>query len=158
MSAEPRTVLASLTRAAEAWPDRPALVFDEEPLTYRQLEQLSRQYLGELQQLDIEPGETVLVMLGNSPDFVGIWLALASGGYVEVPVNTALVGETLRHVILDSGARMILTEPEFVERIVDARSERLETIAIVGPATPVDAGPLQVVTVRAGDRPGEPVF
>jgi crotonobetaine/carnitine-CoA ligase len=52
---------------------------------------------------------------------------------------------------------MILTEPEFVERIVDARSARLETIAIVGEDAAVSAEPLRVVTVRAGDRTGVPV-
>ena len=45
-------------------------------------------------------------MLDNHPAFVLAWFALARLGAIEVPVNTAFVGASLRHVLTDSRAEL----------------------------------------------------
>jgi crotonobetaine/carnitine-CoA ligase len=64
----------------------------------------------------VRPGDRVAVMLPNSPEFVFTSLALGWLGAVEVPLNTALKGEVLRHQITDSASSLAIVDAELLER------------------------------------------
>ncbi len=46
-------------------------------------------------------------MLDNNVDAVSLWFATNLRGGIWVPVNTALKGSFLAHVVADSGARIV---------------------------------------------------
>ncbi|MFI8975033.1 AMP-binding protein [Nocardia asteroides] len=127
-----RTIRSVLAEAATRWPDAPALIFEGTSVSYAELERAAMTHLGALQDQGLNAGEPVLVMLDNTEQAVITWLALALGGHIEVPVNTAYIGETLRHIVRDSGARVVITESHYVDRLVDAGIGQLASILVTG--------------------------
>lgn len=140
---EPRTLAASLSAAVERWPNRPAVRFGEETLTYLELDRRARMYLGEFEEAGLGEGDVVLVMLENRLDFPALAAGAALGGIVLVAVNTEYVGGTLDHLLTQSGASVMVTSAPFVERIQAVRPASLRLILVC------DGGP-----AAAGDRHG----
>jgi long-chain acyl-CoA synthetase len=113
-------VTQNLVRAAEEYPDRPALIFGNvvEPLgnalmdatlNYRQLLDLTRRFAAELQAFGVERGDRVAVHLPNCPQFVIAYYATLMVGGIVVPSNPQYVGREIEHQLNDSGAETIIT-------------------------------------------------
>ena len=118
MTARPETsIYDRFAATAAVRGDRPALVTDAETLSWNDLLARVDALAGRLARADVVPGEPVAMLLGNEPGFVVAWLALARLGAVSVPVNPALVGESLRVVLADCRAERILSTPEHAERL-----------------------------------------
>lgn len=131
---EERTVAAALKRVLDNTPDKVALRDPDRTLTYRVMVEESLGIAGALIDLGVGRQGSVLMMLGNHTDFVEIWLALSLTARIEVPVNTAYRGPILAHVIRNSGARIMIVESAYLERlseVADALAE-ISTIIVRG--------------------------
>jgi len=95
--------------------------------TYADVSERSHRLAAGLATLGIERGDTVVTMLDNNIDAVCAWLATNLLGAVWVPINTALKGTFLSHVIGDSGARVVICEADFVTRI-EAERGHLQSV------------------------------
>src|SRR5581483_4343669 len=62
--------------------------------------------------LGLRPGDRVGVLLANSMEFVETIFACSRAGLVQVPLNAYLKGDFLRHQLVDSGARAVVTDDE----------------------------------------------
>lgn len=128
-----------LRRAAQAWPDSQAWVFDEtgERLTFAEILTRAEELAGALAALGIGPGDRVAVLLRNQPEFPLLWLALARIGGVLVPVNTSYRELDGEHVLAHSGARLAVTTPEFAPLLRSiaprTRVERVLTVDELAP-------------------------
>jgi crotonobetaine/carnitine-CoA ligase len=71
-----------------------------------------------LKGLGVEPGDTVTTILDNNSDAILVWIAINKLGAISVPVNTAYKGEFLRHQIADSGAKVLIAESDYADRIL----------------------------------------
>jgi crotonobetaine/carnitine-CoA ligase len=83
-------------------------------------------------------------MLDNNVDAISMWFAVNMIGAIWVPVNTALRGTFLSHVLSDAAARVVVCEADFVDRIsgeVDAVPD-LEHLFVRGIDDRVKAGRL----------------
>jgi amino acid adenylation domain-containing protein len=91
-------------------PDAVAVVFKEQRLTYRELNQRANQVAHHLRARGIAPESLVGVSLERSPELVigllGVWKA--GGAYV--PLDPAYPPERLAFMVDDSGIRLLLTE------------------------------------------------
>ena len=114
---ENETVTGTLERAVAQFPDRVFLDFDGALYTYAEVDALSTRLAHGFAALGVKPGETVASMLDNNLEGVLVWLAANKLGAISVPVNTAYKGEFLRHQVFDSGARLIVAEADYVQRI-----------------------------------------
>ncbi len=114
--------------------DKPLIVTDHASHSYAEIDAWSNRLANGLAGLGIAPGETVLVMLPNTVDFIALWCGLGKLGAVEVPVNTAYRGDIFAHVINDSGATTMIVEARFLERLAEVapRLETLERLVIKG--------------------------
>lgn len=83
----PRRPLHSfLESAAESVPRRPATLFYGKALTYQQLNVQVNQFAHALLSLGLKPGERVMLVLPNVPQFVvAFYAALKAGGTVVLP-------------------------------------------------------------------------
>ena len=125
---------ALLTRRVEAHPDRPALTFGGQRVTYAELLSEIHRAINALCELGIGPASKVALMLPNGPEFVACWLGLAWLGATLVPINTKLKGDLLRyqlgHADLDAA---VIGAGQFEEFEV-ARPERgSERLVLAGP-------------------------
>ena len=114
---ENETVTGTLERAVAQFPDRVFLDFDGALYTYAEVDALSTRLAHGFAALGVKPGETVASMLDNNLEGVLVWLAANKLGAISVPVNTAYKGEFLRHQVFDSGARLIVAEADYVQRL-----------------------------------------
>ncbi|MFD0663222.1 AMP-binding protein [Thermocatellispora tengchongensis] len=115
-STEGLTAVGLLRDCAEEAGDRPFLDFGGEWYTYRQLWRRATSYAAGLRKAGLQPDQTVVTMLDNNVDAVSLWFAANLPGGIWVPINTALKGGFLSHVVADAGARVVVCEADFVDR------------------------------------------
>ena len=107
-----RTITAPLLDRAERDPDGVFVRFESAAITNAEAWGRCGRLAGGLASLGVRKGSHVAIMLPNSPAFLLVWFGLARLGAVEVPVNTAFVGASLRHVLTDCDAEVLVIAGE----------------------------------------------
>ncbi|PYM07997.1 MAG: long-chain fatty acid--CoA ligase [Candidatus Rokuibacteriota bacterium] len=118
----PRTLTELLDRAVERFPDRDAVVDASEQLTWRELRERVRRLAASLaRRHGIKAGDRIALLLRNGPPFcVGVF-ACAQLGAIAVTLNTKLKSTELEFMLQNSGARVLLTNPEWWPQIESIR-------------------------------------
>lgn len=117
----------NLEVSAARYPDKPAVVFYDTPLSYAQLQSEARALAGWLQRrCGVKRGDRVLLFMQNSPQFFVSFYAILRADAMVVPVNPMNLTEELRHYIADSGATTILTGQELLAQVRPLLGEGLE--------------------------------
>ncbi|HKM84271.1 MAG TPA: AMP-binding protein, partial [Candidatus Acidoferrum sp.] len=96
---EGKPLPALVADIAARFGSRPALLADEETLTYETLAGRIHRYARWALQQQIGAGEVVCLMLPNCPDYVAIWLGITSVCGVVALVNPNLTGDALLHAM-----------------------------------------------------------
>ena len=143
-----------LTRAAEQEADRIALseAATGRSVTWAELDDLADRVVTGLAEAGMVAGYRVMLVLGNSIEFVGAYLGALRAGMVVVPVNPRGVAGELIRVIADSGARMVFADQHtlpVVREAVAGLGDALEASGAEPAARP------RVVTVGTSAEPGE---
>ncbi len=102
-------------------PNKRALIFEDHPFTYQEVNLRTNQLCHFLLERGVQKGDRVSVLLYNCHQYIEIFFALSKIGAILVPLNWRLAGPELEFIIKDSGARMIIFEPEFEEIITSIR-------------------------------------
>jgi fatty-acyl-CoA synthase len=95
---------------AETIPDRPALRFESESLSYGELNLEVNRVANLLRGAGVGKGNPVAIMMENSPAMLAAEGAVGKLGAVGALVNTHLTEDGLRHVLRVSGARHLLVD------------------------------------------------
>ncbi|WFE28169.1 long-chain fatty acid--CoA ligase [Solwaraspora sp. WMMD791] len=112
---------AWLAKRRRVSPDRTALVHGEgSAMTYRQFADGADRVAAALRRLGVGTGDTVAYLGENSPDFLQVMFGTARLGAAFVPVNTRLAPPEITHVLTDSGARVLIHDPDFASRVAAA--------------------------------------
>ena len=122
-------------------PDRLAMLDVEgREATFRELQDTYRTWADGFRRLGVAPGDLVATMLPNSFVAYEAWLGAAWLRAIEVPINNAYLGDMLRHLLEDSGARVLVISRRFVDRLVGIAGDlhHLRTV-VVPDAEPGDA-------------------
>ncbi|MEY2448691.1 MAG: hypothetical protein QOH79_2167 [Acidimicrobiaceae bacterium] len=117
------TVLGLFRECVERDPDQPFLDFEEQRYTYAESREHVARLARGLREAGVRPGDTVGGMLDNNADAIFGWLATNAIGALWVGVNTALKGDFLGHVLNEADVKVLLTEPDYVERLVRVRDD-----------------------------------
>ncbi|WP_300909215.1 long-chain fatty acid--CoA ligase [uncultured Desulfovibrio sp.] len=100
-----------LDMAAEAYPNRNALIFQNTRITYKGLRDRAEFFAGALRRMGVEPGHRVAVMLPNLPQTVIAFWGVIKAGAVVVMTNPLYMEKELLENMHDSGAEhMILLD------------------------------------------------
>jgi long-chain acyl-CoA synthetase len=130
-------LLAELAR--ERVGDESLLLFEDQRWTGSQLAERSNRLAGGLRAAGLVPGDRVVVCMANCPEVGIAYHAAWRAGAAVTPVLFLLSEPELRHVLTDSGARFVVTTPEFLPKVLGAASG-LDTVAAVVLAGPRPAG------------------
>jgi amino acid adenylation domain-containing protein len=98
-------------------PSAEALLAGSERLTYAEIQARASGLAAVLRGLGVGPEERVGVCLERSPALVVALLAVLGAGGAYVPLDPAYPTERLRLMLGDSGARVLLTQPELSARL-----------------------------------------
>ncbi|MCJ8271689.1 MAG: amino acid adenylation domain-containing protein, partial [Psychrosphaera sp.] len=94
---------------AQKTPDQLAVIFENQRLSYRQLDEKSNQLARHLQTLGVKGGDFVGIALTRSLEMVISIYAVLKVGAAYVPLETALPKNRLNHVLAQTELRHILT-------------------------------------------------
>ncbi len=98
-------------------PNATAVVFEDEILTYAELNARANQLAYTLITFGVTADEPVAVALERSPSAVIALLAIFKAGGVYVPFDPDYPADRLRFMLEDSGARILLTTEALRERL-----------------------------------------
>lgn len=110
-------------KRASLMPDKHALIFEDEPVTYRKLNEESNRIACHLHSLGLKKGDRISVLLLNCPEFLYTYFAAAKLGLIFVPLNFRLVGPEIRYQINKCGARLLIFHDLFVGIIESIKEE-----------------------------------
>lgn len=152
-----KTIGAILEHRAATQPDREVLRFEQEALTYRQLDERANRVANALAALGLRKGDRVAVQLPNCPEFAAIWFGLGRAGMIEVPLNVGLRGDLLSYTLDQAECRAIVILDEWAHR-VDAIRGQLRCdphVIVVGerPDEPSGATPFADLLTADAARP-----
>jgi long-chain acyl-CoA synthetase len=101
--------LAELVRdAAGSRPEHPALIAGGRTFTWAQVDTSVDIAAAGYQGLGLRPGDRVVLLLGNVPEFVSAYFGALRAGLVAVPANTGSTASELGTLLADSGARAVV--------------------------------------------------
>ncbi|MGN7996318.1 non-ribosomal peptide synthetase, partial [Chitinophaga sp. 22308] len=141
------TLVDLIAAQALRTPDAPAVLFEEEVLTYRELDKRTNQLAHYLRTKGVGPDVLVPVCLERSPDMIISIVGILKAGGAYVPVDPDYPAERIRFMITDTGANLLLTDsrqeaalremdisPEIL--LLDESGDLLDSF----PTTAMDAG------------------
>lgn len=152
-----RMVPQLLRRAAGAFGDKALLRCGSTQWTFKETPRQAALAAHKLQAAGIAAGDRVAIFLSNRIEFVELLLGCAWLGAIAVPINTASRGNQLRHILSNSGARMIAVEKDLLDVVEEVYDETaLEFAWVVGPPVTTNTGRLTVDTYAGGEAEIEP--
>lgn len=104
----------------ELTPNAVALVFENQRLTYRQLNNQANQLARYLQKLGVKPEVCVGICMERSPEMVIGLLAILKAGCAYVPLDSKYPQERLAFMLEDSQAQILLTQTHLVQHFTSA--------------------------------------
>jgi long-chain acyl-CoA synthetase len=122
-----------LTDAAAEHGARPALKFDQEVVTYRELDEQAARVAGLLEQRGVASGDRVGIMLPNVPSFAPVYYGILRAGGVVVPMNPLFKRREVRFYLADSRAKQLFVWHEFAESGAVGGGEAGTEVIIVAP-------------------------
>ena len=112
------TPLSFLDRSSRVHASRIAVVDGDAQYTYAEWHRRAMGLAGQLRSLDIEPGDRVAVMAGNSEPMLLAHFAVPMAGADLVAINTRLSPREVDYILEHSGARVALVSPELSDSLV----------------------------------------
>jgi long-chain acyl-CoA synthetase len=103
------SMLAAYRATATRHPDKAALQYFDEAITFQELDELSDALAAGLQAEGFEPGQRLAVYLQNVPQFVIAMIGTWKAGGIMVSVSPMLKHKELAAQLVDSGATALIT-------------------------------------------------
>ncbi len=116
--------LSFIERTAEVYPDRTAVVHGGLRRTWAEVFTRCRQLASALQRHGIGKGDTVAVMLPNTPPMVEAHFGIPVTGAALNALNTRLDAETIAFMLDHGEAKVVIVDPEFAGIMQKALSLR----------------------------------
>ena len=109
----PMTPLSLIERAAQVYPQRLAIVHGNLRQDWQTTYQRCKQLASALKKQGIGRGDTVAVMLPNTPPMVEAHFGVPMSGAVLNALNTRLDPEAIAFMLQHAEAKAIIIDPEF---------------------------------------------
>lgn len=120
---QPLTPLTFLQRAAAVFPDHIAIIHGQMRTTYAQYYGRSRRLASALASRGIGRGDTVSVMLANTPPMLEAHFGVPMAGAVLHSLNTRLDAATVAFQLDHAETKVLITDREFAATIKEALAQ-----------------------------------
>ncbi|MBB6479239.1 class I adenylate-forming enzyme family protein [Spirochaeta isovalerica] len=119
-----------LNYAAINSPEKDAVWYKDEWMTYRQLGDATDRIASFLLNQEFRKGDRVALLLENSHFYVASYFAILKAGGVVVGISTDATVDRLQYQINDSEARILITQTRFM-KIVNQTTEELTSLRAI---------------------------
>jgi fatty-acyl-CoA synthase len=158
---QPLTPLSFLERAAAVFPDRTAIVHGAQTWTYAEFYARARRLASALDRRGIGRGDTVSVMLANTPAMLDAHYGVAMTGAVLNTLNTRLDAAILAFALDHAETKVLITDREYAKVIEEALARAKAKPLVIDYDDPEYSGPgqrLGGLEYEAFLREGDPAF
>jgi len=112
-------------RQVSRTPDAVAVVFEEEQLTYRELNSRANQLAHYLQELGVEPEVLVGICVERSIEMVVGLLGILKAGGAYVPLDPNYPAERLAYMLADAAVSVLLTQEHLLSSLPEHQAQVL---------------------------------
>jgi long-chain acyl-CoA synthetase len=118
-------------------------------ITWAELRERVDALAGGLDALGLRKGDTLALMIGNRPEFHICDLAGMMLGAAPFSIYSTYTAEQITYLLSDAGARILICEQQFLDRVLEARQSlpELEHVVVVDGEAP--AGTIALAEVEA---------
>src|SRR5262249_49373472 len=103
-------------------PDRIALIFKGEKISYRALDERARRVARGLSELGVRKGDRVAAILLNGPPLIEILLACTHLGAIFLPVNFRLSAGEIAFILDDAAPELVAYSAAFLPVVEQVRA------------------------------------
>lgn len=121
-----------LRRHAHLQPDAVAITFEDRSITFAELDERIARTAAVLSGLGVGGGDRVAILCGNRPELLEALGGANRLGAIGVPINFRLVAREVAYHLSDSGAAVLVADPERA----DVAREALAELGGQGGSTP----------------------
>ena len=125
------TIPDLLKNVTSRYPDNDAIVYYGNHFSYQEIDRLSSQFANRLVELGLRPGEPVLLILANMPQYIIAHFGTLKAGGVVAALNPLLVEREISELARDSRARFVVVLDRMWDRVQPLIERRELEIAIV---------------------------
>ncbi|MDO8723092.1 MAG: AMP-binding protein [Syntrophales bacterium] len=132
---EKRTIGYVVEDTARKYGGSPFLLFRDQKISFQEVNDNANRFAQGLLKLGIKKGDKVVIIMPNCPEIIYAWFGIAKMGVVEVPLNTAHRGETLKYMINNAEAETIIIAKPFLDRIgfIEEELENIKRVVVFFP-------------------------
>lgn len=112
-----------LQRAAQKFPERIALLCNNDVITYKELYFKAQQFSKQLKTLGVKSGDRVCLLFRNSIEYYIAYYGAWQLGAVIAPVNTFLVEAELLHIIKDAQPAALIVSEDLYQKVENIKNE-----------------------------------
>ena len=127
---QPLSPLSFLKRTARTFPDLESVVHGTRRYTWAETYQRARKLASALTQRGIQKGDTVAVMLSNTPEMFECHFGVPASGAVLNALNTRLDADIIAFILNHGEAKLLITDTEFSPTIKAALEKIGRTIPV----------------------------
>ena len=104
-----------IDNAVKVWPEKEALIYGQNRITYSVLESRVNRVANGLRQLGVGIGDHVAVLVKNDHRFVETMLGALRAGASVTPATTRAHYNTLSHILSDCNAKVLFASADFID-------------------------------------------
>jgi len=130
-----------LTKASQIHPEKTAIAYEEQNITYMQLETLSNQFANTLAKLGVNKGDRVAIFLPNIPAFIVAFFGILKAGAVVSTISSMHREREVEHQLADSGAQTVVTL-DTLHPIVEKVKEKTQVKNVITTGSNKETNPL----------------
>ena len=105
-------------RSAVQYPDAVAIEQGEKKYTYSEAETLANKFAHYLKEKGVAPEEKVAILLPRCAEVYIVMLGILKAGGAYIPLDPEIPAERVNFIMEDSGAKLLITSGEILERIL----------------------------------------
>ncbi len=156
----PLTPLSFIARTAYIWPNRTSVIHGDRRFTWGETYARARRLASALAAAGIAKGDTVAVMLSNTPEMVECHFGVPMTGGVLNTLNTRLDADAIAFMLDHGEAKALITDTEFAPIIGRALAKLDRKLFVVDVADPMfgDGERLSDVDYERFIADGDPEF
>src|SRR6266852_3038876 len=129
-----------LRMAAARNPDRPAIIYHDLMLTYREVVSMVNSIANGLHDLGLKKGDRICLLMANRPEYTVTFIAAATMGIVVSPMNPAYKEREIAYQLENSEARAVVIQRELLPLLQLVMTQKdlpkLEYIIVTGDRVP----------------------
>jgi fatty-acyl-CoA synthase len=129
----PLSPLTFIERTAEVYPQRLAVVHGALRRSWRELYERCRRLASALARNGVAKGDTVAVMLPNTPPMLEAHFGIPMAGAVLNAMNTRLDAETIAFMLDHGESKVVIVDPEFagvMKKAISLRKEKRPLLVV----------------------------